>query len=81
MNKMLRFFFVISLYVISSVVVNATEAIRAMIEANSNVRILEVVNDASCPFEIVGKDSLKSTCGVSTLMLCYESDSICLMGR
>ena len=79
MNKMLRLFFVLSFYVISSVVINATEAIRAMIEANSNVRILEVVNDASCPFEIVGKDSLKSTCGVSTLMLCYESDSICLM--
>ena len=50
--------------------------IKEFIQANSDVRILEVINDSIAPWEIHGEDSLCVNKGNKTLTITFESDSI-----
>lgn len=49
------------------------DAIKAMIQANSDVEILSFVNDTQNPYLIVGQDSLQAA-GNTTISITYQSD-------
>ena len=54
------------------------DAIKAMIQANSDVEILSFVNDAQYPYSIVGQDSLQASSN-STISITYQSDWVVQM--